>query len=275
MRDKAPLVERRSFPYTLTDDAGVKVTVRSRPARIVALGPHFTETLFRLGLGDSVVGTSGAETFPLEATAIASVLSDDGTPNTVRIGELAPDLVIVSGPDHGGYKQRLRGAQIAVVTLDATGLPDSLDDMIKVGRLVGRGDRAFRMVDGIRTSLARSSTSGTTKVFIEALYPPLVQTGSKGYLADLVEAAGGELVATAESQTEITPAEVAALFPDIYLAGSLGTSAEDIAKRPGFASIPAVAGGKVGLVSDDLLFFPGPRCVAAIKAIRAAMTKSG
>ena len=41
---------------TLTDASGVAFTAQAPPRRIVSLIPSVTETLFRLGLGEAIVG---------------------------------------------------------------------------------------------------------------------------------------------------------------------------------------------------------------------------
>lgn len=257
-----------AFPYRLTDDDGVRTTIPRRPERIVTLGPHFTETLFRLGLGDAVVGIAGGETTPAEATTLPTVLNEDGSPNTVRIGELAPDLVIAAGSDHGGYRQRLRQAGIDVVTLKAVSIDDAIADMVTVGRLTGRTGRAETMVAGIRSALASARvTQGKAKVFVEILYPPLTSAGTGGYLSSVVSAAGGVLVAPSQAQT--TPDAVAALAPEIYLVAS--SDPVDVGSRPGYAAISAVKSGRVRTVPEDLLLYPGPRLVEAVRAVASAL----
>lgn len=258
-----------AFPYRLTDDDGVRTMVPRRPERIVTLGPHFTETVFRLGLGDAVVGIAGGETTPPEATALPIVLNDDGSPNTVRIGELAPDLVIAAGDDHGGYRQRLRQAGIDVVTLRATNIDDALADMVEVGRLTGRTERAETMVAGIRSALDSARVEGATKVFVEVLYPPLVSAGADGYVADIVRAAGGALVAPSASQGQTTSEAVAALNPDVYVVAS--SEPLNVGARPGFGAIAAVKAGRVKTVPEDLLLYPGPRMVEAVRLVASAL----
>lgn len=271
--NRGPAEDRGAFPYRLTDDEGVRTTIPRRPEHIVTLGPQFTETLFRLGLGDAVVGIAGGETTPPEATALPIVLNEDGTPNTVRIGELAPDLVIAAGADHGGYRQRLRQAGIDVVTLNATSIDDALADMVEVGRLTGRAERAETMVAGIRSALASARVAeGAKKVFVEILYPPLTSAGTGGYLSNIVGAAGGVLVAPSPSQAQTTPDAVAGLGPEIYLVAS--ADPVDVGSRPGFGAIPAVRSGRVRTVPEDLLLYPGPRLVEAVRRVASALRPS-
>ena len=54
-----PPTPSASFPLTLVDDDGVRVTLDAVPTRIVTFAPSITEILFALGIGDRIVGVSG------------------------------------------------------------------------------------------------------------------------------------------------------------------------------------------------------------------------
>jgi len=53
-----------SFPLTITDQIGRKVTIETQPERIVSLAPSNTEILFALGLEDKVVGVTDYCDYP-------------------------------------------------------------------------------------------------------------------------------------------------------------------------------------------------------------------
>ena len=44
------------YPYTVTDDLGLEVTLQAEPLRVVAMIPSHTETLCALGACDKLVG---------------------------------------------------------------------------------------------------------------------------------------------------------------------------------------------------------------------------
>src|SRR5207237_8949689 len=98
------------FPLTLTDDGGVRVTLKSAPRRIVTFAPANTEILFALGLGSRVVGVSGSyDNYPPAAKHIQRVGGSTGVqPNLEKVLSLSPDLLLAtSGGD--AWKTRLRG----------------------------------------------------------------------------------------------------------------------------------------------------------------------
>lgn len=90
--------ESRSVAIEITDARGVTLRFDGPPRRVVSLVPSITETLFDLGVGDSVVGITDWCIFPAwlrEATLGRTPRRVGGTKNP-RIDEiraLKPDLV--------------------------------------------------------------------------------------------------------------------------------------------------------------------------------------
>jgi len=63
--------------------------------------------------------------------------------------------------------------------------------------------------------------------------------------------------------------------PAVYLVASeSGVSPAAVARRPGFAAIPAVAAGRVVLIDSNLASRPGPRVVLGLAAIARALHPS-
>ena len=56
--------------YTVTDDTGKKIKFDKIPETVVSLQPSNTENLFKLGLGDKVVGVTDFDNYPEEAIDI-------------------------------------------------------------------------------------------------------------------------------------------------------------------------------------------------------------
>jgi len=55
------------YPFTVTDDLGVRVTFAAPPRRIVSLAPNVTEILFAIGVGDRIVGVTSFCDYPPQA----------------------------------------------------------------------------------------------------------------------------------------------------------------------------------------------------------------
>lgn len=262
------------FPMILTDDEGMTATVSSPPERIVVLAPHLTEFIFAAGGGAKIIGATAAEVRPPEARVLPSVVGSDAvTPDPIRIGELAPDLIVVSGFKGAEWKKQLRDAGTPVVTLDAKGIDDAIADMKKLGELCGLA-KAPKLLGDIEADVAavveKTRSRQGPRVFVEFLYPPLTGVGPRNFTGDLVKHAGGKLVAPAGAAETFpwTIDELVAADPDLYIApSSTGDDVEALRSRKGFDRLRAVGGDGVRVISDDSLFGPGPRLAESLATL--------
>jgi iron complex transport system substrate-binding protein len=266
-----------AFPITLKDDDGVSVTIKTPPKRIITFAPSNTEIMFALGLGAELVGVSGTfDDYPPQAKTITQVggSGDFGVdPNVEKVVSLQPDLMLtISGGDQ--WKARLRELGIAVFTINATDFEDLLHDIRTVGEITGTSTAAATLTgdmaaqaQAVQAAVAREPR---VSCFFEAYYPPLTTVGPHTFIYDLLSRAGCDSVtANAKSDyPEWSVDQLVAEGPAVYLVASeSGVSAAAVAKRPGFSAIPAVQGGKVFLVSSDLISRPGPRVVEGLMAL--------
>ncbi len=80
------------FPVTITTPSG-KVTVTSKPRRIVSLSPTATESLFAIGAGPQVVAVDDQSDYP---KAAPKTTLSGFTPNVEAIASYRPDLVVIA-----------------------------------------------------------------------------------------------------------------------------------------------------------------------------------
>jgi iron complex transport system substrate-binding protein len=270
-----------TFPLTLTDDDGVSVTITAPPKRIITFAPSNTEIVFALGLGSELVGVSGSfDDYPPQAETITHVggSGDFGVdPNVEKVVSLQPDLMLtIAGGDQ--WKARLRELGITVFTINATDFTDLLHDIRTVGEITGTSAGAATLTaqmaakeQAIEVAVAKEAR---VSCFFEAYYPPLTTIGPHTFIYDLLERAGCDPVsANAKSDyPEWSVDQLVASGPAVYLVASeSGVSAAAVAKRPGFAAIPAVRDGKDILVSSDLISRPGPRVIDGLMALAQAL----
>jgi iron complex transport system substrate-binding protein len=267
------------FPVTITDDDGFEVTVSEEPQRIVTFAPSMTEIVFALGLGERIVGVSGPfDDFPADAQEIEQVggAGEFGVdPNLENVVALEPDLFLtIAGGDP--WKEQLREIGVPVVTFNATDFDDLLDDIDKVGLVTGMAGEAEALVADMSEQaqgIAEAVPARTT-CFFEVDFPPLFTIGPNTFIYDLLERAGCEPV-TADATSDYPEWSVEDLVADgpaVYLAtAESAKSAEQIAKRPGFDGIEAVANGNIVLLDSDLVTRPGPRVVEGLEQIAAAL----
>ena len=270
-----------AFPLTITDDDGVEVTIADEPERIVTFAPSMTEIVFALGLGDRVVGVSGPyDDYPAEAKDIEEVggAGDFGVDPTIeKVVSLEPDLFLtIPGGDQ--WKQRLRDLDIPVITLHADTLDDLLADIGTIGLLTGAVEEADALAEQMGTEAdaitASAETTGHVSCFFEVYYPPLTTVGPNTFIYDLLERAGCDPV-TEEAKSdypEWSVDELVADGPEVYLVTpESAKSVAAVAKRPGFAAIPAIENDRVVLVDGDLVTRAGPRVIEGLRELAEAL----
>jgi cobalamin transport system substrate-binding protein len=270
-----------AFPMTITDDDGAEVTIPEEPERIVTFAPSMTEIVFALGLGDRLVGVSGPfDDYPVEAKDIEEVggAGDFGVDPTIeKVVSLEPDLFLtIPGGDQ--WKQRLRDLDIPVVTLHADTLDDLLADIETIGELTGAVDEAdalaTQMSEDADAITASAETTGHVSCFFEVYFPPLTTIGPNTFIYDLLERAGCDPV-TEEAKSdypEWSVDELVADGPAVYLVTpESAKSVAAVAKRPGFAAIPAVEDDRVELVDGDLVTRAGPRVIDGLRQLAEAL----
>lgn len=247
-----------------------------RPARrVVTIGPNVTETVFALGAGDEVAAVTDFCTYPPEACEKPRV-GGLFHPNLERIIALEPDLVIMQSPVEkviGLCRRRgIRHLILGMHTLDSI-----RSGILAAGRALGREGEAERLVGRMRADLdrvrerVRGGDGGggcRAKLFLCTGRAPgelsrLGTIGPGGFLAELVEIAGGENV-FADARVpypQISKEALVARAPEVVIEARPGESAP---ARPrsewnALASLPAVRAGRVHVLTEEFLLIPGPR----------------
>lgn len=276
--------ESAAFPLTITDDDGRTVTIAEEPQRIVTFAPSMTEIVFALGLGDRVVGVSGPyDDHPAEAQEIRQVggAGEFGVdPNLEDVVALEPDLFLtIAGGDP--WKEQLSELGVPVVTFNATDFDDLLGDIARVGAVtgtVGEADALVADMEARADEVAAAIPERTTCFFEVYFAQTLTTVGPNTFIYDLLERAGCDPVtADAESDyPEWSVDELVADSPAVYLVtAESAASVEEIAQRPGFDGISAVADGNVAFLDSDLVTRPGPRVVEGLEQISEALFTTG
>ena len=274
-----PVVEVE-YPRTVVDGAGSSVTIATKPRRIVALTPASVEALDQWGLGASVVGVAACSCLPAAFAATPQVADYNGT-NVEAIVALSPDLVFVGGsgftPDDA--VAQLRAAKITVVTLDPKSVDGVYATLQLIGDAAGASVAAAAAIDAARSDIAAVTAllqgSPSVRVFYEidatgAIYG----LAPDDYAAELIRAAGGDLVTSgSDGIYEISLEALVTAAPAVILLGdaAYGVTAEAVAARPGWGTIPAVVNGALRAIDGDLVSTPGPRIAEAFRAIVAQL----
>ena len=202
----------------------------THPRRVVCLTEETTETLYRIGAGELVVGVSGFTVRPPEARRkprVSSFLSAD----TDAILALRPDLVVGFSDLQADIARDLVRRGVPVLVTNQRSVAEILQTLRLVTAAVGRAEAGAALADELAAGLARVADAAASlprrpRVFFEEWPEPLI-SGIR-WVSELLELCGGEDVC-AESRAShaaagriFEPAEVARRAPEVVIASWCG-----------------------------------------------------
>jgi cobalamin transport system substrate-binding protein len=266
----SPTATAPAFPVTIRDFQDRATVIKSRPERIVSIGPSNTEFLFALGAGARVVGVDDFSNFPAEAGSREKV---GGVKVSLeKVVSLRPDLV-VSVKFSDGTIEGIAASGIPVLVIDPQRLLDVPRTAVVLGTAVGADGQALasdieRKLEALRTRTA--SIAPKPRVFheVDASDPAKPFTvGPGSFIHELIELAGGTNIAarTGSAYPQLSVEEIVSADPEVIVLGDAdyGVTAQQVAARPGWSGVAAVRSGRVMPISGDLVSRPGPRVVEA------------
>lgn len=274
--------------------------------RIASLVPSATEMLFALGLGESVVGVTHECDYPPAAAELPqlteTVLPEGLDPGEIdaavkkvigegralytldegRLAELAPDLIVtqavcevcaVSYDDVVAVAERLPGRP-RVLQQDPSTLGEVLDDVVRLGEVVGIAARGSRLREELerRLDAVREAVEGAPRprvLALEWLDPPFL---GGHWVPEMIEFAGGEDIAGKPGQKspQVEWDDLHGLDPDVVVSMPCGWYLEDsrtqaLAHRERLNSLGAERLFAVDAASSYSR--PGPRLVDGVELL--------
>ena len=248
------------------------------PRRVVSLQPSITSILERIGALDRLVACTKycVEVCPEAKKLEISIIEDSWTADSEQIRAVNPDLVIASVPYQVEAVAEILKSGAQFLGLAPHSLHDIYADIAAIAGIMGEANRGHYLIREMQMEIerVRSRAAGhqaRPKVYCEEWGKPLIH--SQSWVAELVEAAGGEFVGPPGKQTDAEA--VRQLNPDIVVAAWCGAGdrvpLEKIVVQRGWESLPAVKAGRVYCVSDEYLNTPGPTLLAGLHALQAAI----
>lgn len=206
--DSAPRKNAPARPLSVTDDAGVTVTLDKPATRIIALYGAYNELLLALDARAVLVARTVADA-RLPALAELADLPVIGThmrPNAELIVAQKPDLVLqLSGRKEAQLQsEALRTLGVNVLTFEMDSFEQMFDVLAKIGLLTGREQKAAALIKDWRARLAalkaRYAGQKPVRVFYEVRYPNLLAAGKVSIVNEIIACAGGENVVGEEKK---------------------------------------------------------------------------
>jgi iron complex transport system substrate-binding protein len=271
-----------AFPVMIHAANG-DVTITKMPTRVISLSPTGTEDLFALGAGKQVIAVDEDSDYPKQAprTKLSGF-----TPNAEAVAGYNPDLVIVS--NDGGIVAQLQKLGITVLLEPAADtIAQAYDEIRQLGAATGHTAGATKVVRGMQrklTTLIRSVPKAQRhlRVFHE-LSPDFYSATSATFIGRVYKLFGFSNIADAADSTHTGYPQLSAEYvvsenPQIVvLADSVccGTTAANVATRPGWSQLAAVKQHRVVAVDDSIASRWGPRLVDFAATVARVARASG
>ena len=247
------------------------------PRRIVSLQPSATVILAAIRELDRVVACTKycADVVPEITLRPRIILADSWTASAEQIIAAQPDLVIASVP----YQEK------AVIEILKSGarflgfapktLADVYTDIAVIAGAVGASDRGEGVIVFMQQQIeqVRARTAGLPRprVFCEEWGKPLI--ASQAWVAELVEAAGGEFLGAPGRQISVE--DVARMDPDIMVAAWCGAGdrvpLEKIVSDRKWQGTRAARTSRVYCIRDEHLNTPAPTLLRGLDALAFAI----
>lgn len=240
------------------------------PSRIVCLTEETTETLYRLGEQDRIVGISGFTVRPPQARKEKPKVSAFTNAKTGEILALQPDLVLGFSDMQADIAAELIRAGVQVHVFNHRSVSGIIDMIRLLGAMVGAFEKAGYLIDEIEDGLeaiadAAQALPRRPRVYFEEWNDPLI-SGIR-WVSELIELAGGEdcfaelsVSAGAKGRIIADPDEVVRRAPDLIIGSWCGRHfrPEQVAARPGWSAIPAVQHRHLFEIKSCDILQPGP-----------------
>jgi len=247
------------------------------PRRIACLQPSATVILDAIGeLGRVVACTRYcADVVPQAGDGSRVILADSWTADAAQIVAAKPDLVIAAIPYQEKAVSEILWAGARFLGLAPKTLADIYADIAIIAGAVGATDRGEEAIAAMQRDIEevrrRTAASARPRVWCEEWGKPLI--ASQAWVAELVEAAGGEFLGTPGRQT--TAENVRQFDPEVVIAAWCGAGdrvpLEKIIADRDWQQTAAASSGRVFCIRDEFLNTPAPTLLQGLQALAFAI----
>jgi iron complex transport system substrate-binding protein len=208
------------------------------------------------------------------------IVADSWTANREQILAAQPDFVVASVPYQLEAVADILKAGVRFLGLAPHSLSDIYTDILTIAGVVGRPVQGREVVAVMQREIARvrerveAAQMPRLTVFCEEWGKPLI--ASQGWVAELVEAAGGKFIG--EPGKQVTSEVITLADPDVLVAAWCGAGdrvpLEKIVAQRGWNELRAVREGRVYCVPDEFLNTPAPTLIQGLHALATALHPS-
>ena len=247
------------------------------PRRIACLQPSATVILADIGELDRVVACTKycADVVEEIQHTGRTILADSWTASADQIISVHPDLVIAAVPYQEKAVGEIMKSGARFLGLAPKSLSDIYTDIAAIAGIVGAGDRGGAAISRMRKRIEdvrmRTAELPRPKVFCEEWGKPLI--ASQPWVAELVDAAGGEFLGEPGRQTSVE--EIASMDPEVLIAAWCGAGdrvpLEKIISDRNWQGTRAARAARVYCIQDEYFNTPAPTLLHGLDALAAAI----
>lgn len=159
-----------TFSLCARADAPSHSKSQKQQLRIIALAPHIVESLYQIGAGEQIIGTTEHSDYPVEAENILRV-GNYARLQIEKIIQLQPDVIIAwKTGNPSDDLERLAKYQLNVIYSDPVYLEDVATELLMLGEVTGRQAAAKGHADQYLAKLASLRDTYANQVPVSAFY---------------------------------------------------------------------------------------------------------
>ena len=215
--------------------------------RIIALAPHIVESLYAIGAGQQIIGTTAHSDYPKAAEDILRV-GNYARLQIEKIIQLKPDVIIAwKTGNPADDLARLEKYQLKVIYSHPQTLEDVAKELIMLGKVTGREKAANAMAAEYMTKLQKIKNTYANKskvsVFYELWSRPLLTVANNAWPQQQIQLCGASnpFANAQDDYPSIGLEQVLVTLPQIVIQpGKQGTDNPDGLNWRQWQHIPAV-----------------------------------
>jgi len=253
------------------DSRGKEVHLQHTAKRVVVLFPSLVDEVYMLGAGNSLVGIP-EQVYQMEDTyaflskldpriakkTIATPTFGGQANNVESIVSLNPDLVLTFNTDQDNISQ-LESLGIPVFTFSSQDEKSIFNELIGMGTLLGRKDRAEDIVEFVSTEIKKMTVpkdQKQKKVYYAWSKGRVLSTSGRGSLIDMaIRLSGATNACPLEMEAPNVGAETIYKWnPDLIILWN--SKLTDVYNLKELAALPAVKNKQVFVMSPSFPFDP-------------------
>lgn len=266
----------QAAPPALRDAEGQAYTGKLPARRIIALAPHITDMLVKMGASARIVAV--VDDHDVRGSHHRSVggfplVADAGSINYEQIVAQRPDVVLVWGSGTPkAWIAQLRQLRLPVFVVDATDLPGLATQLEQLGRLSGQQAAAQAQAAAVRQRLAalQQQYRGVSRLryFHQVWLQPLYSVHAGNLLSQALALCGADNIVKAGPVAAplINPEFVLQANPDFILFSETDADASRSYWQR-FGALTAVRRQQFLAVDDRRLTRPGPEMLEAVQPV--------